>query len=173
MKTIIMFGDSITQQGNWQTVLGRTDVANCGLPGYTTELLCMAIKDIPHQYPDQKICFLQGGINDLYSGIPVNYIFGNHLRLLELVREKEIIPVMQSTLYVCNDREINTQVAELNQRLLQHCTEQNIEYLDLNTFLSKSGELMQRYSYDGLHLRPGAYIPWGKAVSAILEKLGL
>lgn len=41
---IVMFGNSITHQGKWEEVLGRKDVLNWGIPGYTTgQLICTTV----------------------------------------------------------------------------------------------------------------------------------
>lgn len=63
---IVMLGNSITYQGDWQEVLGRTDVFNGGKPGWTTQQLSWVIKNfiIPHR---PKLCFFKGGINDYTS----------------------------------------------------------------------------------------------------------
>jgi hypothetical protein len=66
--TIVMFGNSITFQGKWEQVLNRQDVANCGIPGYTTGQLIWTIKNVLRDHPGTKIWFLEGGINDISLG---------------------------------------------------------------------------------------------------------
>jgi lysophospholipase L1-like esterase len=54
-----------------------------------------------------------------------------------------------------------------------NCLKTNIEYIDLNAFLSLDGELIKELSTDGCHLKPDAYKPWGEAVKKVLAKFGI
>jgi hypothetical protein len=72
---VALIGDSITYQGDWIKVLGRTDVTNWGIPGYTTGQLAWTFKDLLRQQPGVKVVFLEGGINDLTLGVPPERIF--------------------------------------------------------------------------------------------------
>jgi len=54
---VAMIGDSITHQGDWTKVLGRTDVTNWGIPGYTTGQLAWTFKDLLKQQPGVEVVF--------------------------------------------------------------------------------------------------------------------
>jgi len=42
-KIILMYGNSLTHQGNWEEILTRKDVINGGTSGYTTQQLSWTI----------------------------------------------------------------------------------------------------------------------------------
>ncbi len=172
-NTIVMFGNSITYQGKWDEVTGRTDVINWGIPGYTTGQLIWTIKNVLHDHPGTKIWFLEGGINDITLGVPVKRIFENYKLIADSLKRNHIIPVVQSTILKHGDKEANIQVNKLNKLVKDYCLNKKIEYLDLNAFLSRNGELINELSTDGTHLKSEAYRPWGEAVKKILTKYNM
>ena len=169
-KNIIMFGNSITFQGKWEEVLGRTDVANRGIPGYTTGQLIWTIKNGLHDHPGSKIWFLEGGINDISLGVPVERIFENYKTTVDSLNRNHIIPVVQSTILKNNDKASNKKVSKLNRMVKSWCVKNKVEYIDLNAFLSRDGELIKELTTDGCHLQPQAYKPWSEAIRNILAK---
>ena len=169
-KKIVMFGNSITFQGKWEEVLGRNDVANRGVPGYTTGQLIWTIKNGLHDQPGSKIWFIEGGINDITLGVPVERIFENYKITVDSLQRNHIIPVVQSTILKNGAKAHNKQVSKLNKMVKKWCLKNNIEYIDLNAFLSPNGELIKELTTDGCHLQPQAYKPWGEAVKKVLLK---
>ena len=172
-KTIVMFGNSITFQGKWEEVLGRNDVANRGIPGYTTGQLIWTIKNGLHDHPGSKIWFLEGGINDISLGVPVGRIFENYKTTVDSLKRNHIIPVMQSTILKNNAKADNKEVKKLNKMVKKYCLTNNIEYIDLNAFLSRDGELIKELTTDGCHLVQSAYIPWAAGIKKVLAKYNI
>jgi lysophospholipase L1-like esterase len=172
-KIIVMFGNSITNQGKWEEALGRTDVLNWGIPGYTTGQLIWTIKNVLHDHSGTKIWFLEGGINDISLGVPVDRIFENYKITVDSLKRNHIIPVVQSTILKNNAKADNMQVTKLNKMVKKYCMKYNIEYIDLNAFLSHDGELIKELTTDGCHLQPQAYKPWGEEVKKVLTKYGI
>ncbi len=170
---IVMYGNSITFQGKWEEVLGRNDVANRGIPGYTTGQLIWTIKNGLHDHPGSKIWFLEGGINDISLGVPVERIFENYKIAVDSLQRNHIIPVVQSTILKNNAKADNKLVTQLNKKVKQYCLKNKIEYIDLNVFLSRDGELIKELTTDGCHLQPQAYQPWGEAIKKVLLKYGI
>jgi len=170
---IVMFGNSITFQGKWEEVLGRNDVANRGIPGYTTGQLIWTIKNGLQDHHDSKIWFLEGGINDISLGVPVKRIFENYKITVDSLQRNHIIPVVQSTILKNNAEADNKQVTKLNKMVKKYCLKNNIEYIDLNEFLSRNGELIKELTTDGCHLQSQAYRPWGDAIKKFLLKYGI
>ena len=168
-----MFGNSITNQGKWEELLGRQDVLNWGIPGYATGQLIWTIKNVLHDHPGTKIWFLEGGINDITLGVPAKKIFSNYKIIVDSLKKNHIIPVVQSTILKVGAKEDNQEVAKLNKLVKNYCIKNNIDYIDLNAFLSKNGELMKELSIDGTHLKPDAYKPWTESVKKILSKYNL
>jgi alpha-glucosidase len=170
---IVMIGDSITHQGNWEQALGRHDVVNWGIPGYTTGQLAWTFKDVVREHPQAKVVFLEGGINDLTLGIPPDRIFTNYVQAVAWWREHGVIPVVQSVILKTNEPDTNTTIVALNARLRAYCEAKHIEFLDLNFVLASDGHLKPELSTDGTHLQPAAYPLWAVMVKASLARLGL
>lgn len=170
---IVMYGNSITFQGKWEDVLGRTDVANRGTPGYTTGQLIWTIKNGLHDHPSSKIWFLEGGINDISLGIPVERIFENYKITVDSLKRNHIITVVQSTILKNSAKTDNKKVSKLNKLVRKYCLKNNIDYIDLNAFLSRDGELIKELTTDGCHLQQQAYQPWGEAIKKVLLKYGI
>ena len=47
-----------------------------------------------------KVCFIMGGINDIYNWTPLEKIFQNYTFIIKELKAKNIKVVIQSTLYV-------------------------------------------------------------------------
>ena len=168
---ICMVGNSITHHGDWQKVLGRKDVTNWGIPGYTTEQISWTIKNLMPLHP--KVCFLEGGINDLTLGITSKRVYQNQIKVMDTLLAHGIIPVMQSTIYQYNSKDDNKRVKKVNKLIKKYCTKHQVDYLDLNAILSNNNELKKELTTDGTHLQPDAYILWAALVKNELEKLKL
>jgi len=169
---IAMIGDSITHQGDWTKVLGRTDVTNWGIPGYTTGQLAWTFKDLLKQQPGVEVVFLQGGINDLTLGVPPERIYDNQVQAVAYWRAHNVIPVLQSVIYKADEPGTNAIIRVLNARLQAYCASAQVDYLDLNAVLAEHDTLRADLSTDGTHLKPDAYPRWAGLVKAELAKLG-
>ncbi|MEM6648587.1 MAG: GDSL-type esterase/lipase family protein, partial [Bacteroidota bacterium] len=95
---VLMLGDSITAQGEWGTALGRDDVANRGIPGYTTGQLIWTIKNGLADHPEAQVWFLQGGINDLSLGVSADRVYANYLTSVDSLQRNNKVPVVQSVI---------------------------------------------------------------------------
>jgi hypothetical protein len=54
--------------------------------------------------------------------------------------------------------------------LIQYASENKIDYIDLNSAVSKNDVLQDEYTTDGVHLKPKAYQNWTELINAILIK---
>lgn len=168
---IVMAGNSITHHGDWQKVLGRKDVTNWGIPGYTTEQISWTIKHVIALHP--KVCFLEGGINDLTLGITPKRVCHNQIKVMDTLLTYGITPVMQSTIYQYQSKDGNKRVKKVNRLIKRYCTQHHIDYIDLNHVLSSNNKLKKELTTDGTHLQPEAYILWAVLVKEELQKLKL
>ena len=171
--TIVMLGNSITQGVEWQELLGRPDVVNRGIGSDVTEGYLNRLTYVYALQP--RIVCVMGGINDLYSNVPVETVFQNYKTLLEELGANKIIPVVQSTLFVSpkwRDHETkNREVALLNGLLKQYAAENRITYLDVNSILSRDGALLNEYTWDGVHLTASGYARWRDLLEPVLAEL--
>jgi lysophospholipase L1-like esterase len=169
-KVVVMYGNSITYQGNWEEVLNRKDILKWGIPGYLTGQLIWTIKDVLKNYPGTKIWFIEGGINDITLGVPVERIFENQKLVIDSLKRNNIIPVIQSTILKNNAPADNKNVTALNIKIKKYCEQHQIDYIDLNALFSSNGELRKELTVDGCHLIQPAYKPWAEQVTLILKK---
>jgi lysophospholipase L1-like esterase len=170
---IVMLGNSITYQGNWQEVLNRDDVFNGGKPGWTTQQLSWVIKDfiIPKT---PAVCFFTAGINDYTLGIPTERIYRNCVMVMDSIKNCGTFPVWQTTLYQRNNIPVNREIDILNNKMKEFCEERNYDFVDLRPFLCKDGDILDEFVQDdNTHLESVAYPQWAKAIQPIIEKYKL
>jgi len=168
---VVMLGDSITVGVEWNELLEISSIANRGIGSDTTDGFYNRMETIYQVNPE--ICFIMGGINDIGKGVPVDKILINIKKIIEGLKENNIRPIIQSTLYVSEDvsdwKKINKSVDELNNGLENICIENDITFIDINIILSEAGKLKNEYTYDGVHLLGIGYREWGRLIKPIIE----
>ncbi len=169
---IVMYGNSITAQGKWVELLGRTDVMNNALPGQTTYHFLQLIQShVIDLHP--KVCFLKGGINDITLGVGQEKIRANFKTMLKMLMQAGITPVVTLTVYGQNDPSSKEEVDALNGFLVSFCTKNKITYIDLNRYISDSTGLRAEYAIDKQHLNTSAYKIWAKEITRVLKEKNL
>jgi lysophospholipase L1-like esterase len=125
------------------------------------------------------------GLNDLYNWIPVEDIYVNYTHIVNILKTKNIIPVIQSTLYAGsewgkdwnltpeNNAERNRQVDKLNNLLRDYASKNEVTFIDLNSRMRNGNFLKSSFTYDGVHLNAKGYKVWGREVEKALKKLNL
>ncbi len=172
---IVMLGNSLTAWVDWNELLNRKNIANRGIAGDITEGYLHRLDQVYRLNP--KLCFVEGGINDLYSNVPVDVVVKNYQKIVENLRSHAIIPIIQSTLFVSpkwrDASAKNKEVAELNSLLQSFAKENNIEFVNLNATMSTDNQLHDDLTYDGVHLTANGYMLWGAEVEKVLKGRGL
>jgi lysophospholipase L1-like esterase len=162
-----MLGNSITQNVNWNELLNRTDIINRGIGMDVTAGFKERLNHVTNLNP--KYCFVMGGINDILFDIKVDEILTNYKDILLALKAENIIPIIQSTLFVSDSYEnansINKKVGSLNLRLIELSKSLNVKYLDLNNILSTNKNLKDSYTTDGIHLNAKGYLEWKKILA--------
>lgn len=170
---IVMLGNSITHGANWNELLNRKDVVERGISGDYTSGFLNRLEYVYNLKP--KICFIMGGINDLFYGKEVDEIFNNITKIVDTLNAHKISMVIQSTLQVKNGSSfldtVNERVKSLNILLKEFATKNKLIFLDLNPHLSKDGHLIEKYSIDGVHLSALGYKIWSSSIINLLIKL--
>ncbi len=172
---IVMLGNSITHGANWNQLLGRENVIEQGIPSDVVEGFYNRMEYVFRMKP--KVCFIMGGINDIYAWIPNMRIMKFYKKIIEELKERNIKPIIQSTLYAGKDwpnsEDRNKQVTKLNARLKKYARENDIIFIDLNPLMSEGGYLKEDLSFDNLHLNGKGYGIWAKEIEKVLRKLGM
>ena len=165
--SIAMMGDSITRGGRWSELLGREDVSNHGVVGNSSAQIVNRMEDVYRHNP--RICFIMAGVNDIAGGVPVEEVFTNIRLMVQGLRVRQIIPVLQSTLYTRIPR-YNRRIEKLNGMLAAYSREFKVDFVDLNASLSHDRLLERMYTFDGIHLRPTAYEQWRRELQRTLNR---
>jgi lysophospholipase L1-like esterase len=172
---VVMLGNSITYGVAWQELLGRPGVVNRGISSDVTEGFLKRLEDIYRIHP--RLCCIMGGVNDIFSDIPLDTVLANYLAVVEGLRSHGITPVIQSTLYAAkswkNAARYNPDVQALNLRLEEYARANGIEFIDLNRLMADGWMMRDSLVYDGLHINARGYAIWRDALEPILERNGL
>ena len=176
LKNIVMLGNSLTEGGHWDEILKRTDVANRGIGSDVTEGYVHRINDVFDLKP--KICFIEGGVNDLARYIPQETIIRNLAILIDTLRSKNIIPVLNAVTYVAdnyralNPPAFNSSIKDLNRAIRALAKEKKVRLIDLNGKITDGKYLLKKYAVaDGIHYTADTYSLWRKEILKIVDKL--
>lgn len=165
---IVMFGNSLTAQGKWVELLGRTDILNSGFPGLCTyHFLGLLKNNVVERHPE--ICFVEAGINDITVGVSAEKIQENYTTILKTLQSNNIIPIVTLTFYEQNDPVSKTEVDRLNDFLIEYCQKNNIKYINLNPLISDSTGLKAEFAIDKTHLNEKGYKIWAEEIDRILK----
>lgn len=177
---IIMLGNSLTHGGDWSELLGRSNVMEMGIPSDILRGYLARVNYVLKFNP--KIVFILGGINDVYNWTPVDDIYSTYIKLINTLRAKNIIVVIQSASYAArnygkdyggtpeSNAGRNKEIDKLNKMLFDYAKKNNIEFMDLNPLLSRLGYLKEEVTWDGVHFNAQGYKIWAKEVDRILLK---
>lgn len=177
-KNIVMLGNSLTEGGRWDEILKRTDVANRGIGSDVTEGYIHRINDVFDLKP--KICFIEGGVNDLARSIPQETIIRNLAILIDTLRGENIIPVLNAVTYVADNykalepKAFNSSIKDLNRAIRSLAKKKKVRLIDLNGKITDGNYLLKKYTVaDGIHYTADTYSLWEKEISKILNRFHL
>lgn len=177
---IVMIGDSLTARNDWNQVLNRNDILNMGQDGDLTYEkignerygVLSRLDGLNNSYNQ---AFLMIGVNDIVNAKTVDEIFSNYVKIISLVVDNQIRPIIQSTLYIThnnyniNVKKTNKEIEKLNQLLYNYAQAEGILYIDLNKRLSIHNQLISKYTYDGVHINQLGYEIWATTIKEYLR----
>ncbi|OKH21463.1 G-D-S-L family lipolytic protein [Hydrococcus rivularis NIES-593] len=167
---MILLGDSLTDQGEWQELFKNANIKNRGINGETTDGIIERINEILETNP-QKI-FLMIGVNDFWNeSKTISIVVNNYRIILSTIKKnapetqvfvQSILPVNQAQYKIKLD---NKELGAFNDRLKILAKEFSYEYIDLHShFLDEQNQLSSRYTSDGVHLNGEGYLLWKKLI---------
>ncbi len=167
-KKIVMLGDSITDRGLWNELTKRDDIINRGISGDTTIGLLARLDNLNNGLQQ---AFIMIGTNDLLKGRSVEYVFKNYKKIIMVLKQKGITPLIQSTLYVGTlaPAIYNQRITKLDALLKDYTDQNKIKYIDLNKIFAPDKVLLEKYSQDGLHLNGEGYREWTKVIAKYMQ----
>lgn len=166
--SILLLGDSMLAQENWSLLLHRNDLHNHAFGGAITQHLLWNLQRGELNNPP-KTCILNGGINDLLSGIPPQRIFQNYQQIIALLQQKQVQIIINSILTTTNNPRLNQTILALNRQLKAYSEQKNCTFIDLNYFYAtKRQGLNPDYAKDSIHLKSASYRVWAKELGKCL-----
>lgn len=166
---IVMLGNSMVKNADWRSLMGRDDVYNASVSDFTSKQLSWVLTHSVIKYKPQ-ICFIYSGLEDILLKVPQDQVITNYMMICDSLRNNNIEPVINSTLYLVNNEKANRQVKDLNVRLKNYCEASGTGYIDINRVLCNENRLKSYYSTDGMNLTDGAYRIWATELNAYLNK---
>lgn len=177
-KNIVMLGNSLTQGGQWEGILKRTDVANRGIGSDITEGYINRMNYVFSLMP--KICFIEGGVNDLGRKVPQDIIIRNLGVLIDTLQSRGILAVLTTVTFLADNyvahepKAFNIRIKALNKDIRKLAKKKRIKLIDLNPKISDGSFMIKKYAIaDGIHYTEETYSLWGKEVVKILDRLDL
>jgi lysophospholipase L1-like esterase len=166
---VIMVGNSITEGGNWKSLLNDTTVINRGISGDVTFGVINRVVEITQRKP-RKV-FLLIGINDLSRNTPDEVILENIFMIVTKIKSgSPKTQVYVQSILPTNDTFKNLSknfvgkgehIITINNQLKKYGTKLKYTYVDLYShFLDADGRMEAKYSGDGLHLNAAGYAHW-------------
>ena len=165
---VIFLGNSITEMGDWKKATGDTTVINRGIGGDITYGILKRLKDITDRQPSKV--FLLIGINDIGKDIPDALIADNDLKIVREIHSKSpktqiyvesVLPVNSTMPNFPQHYDKEEHVVALNKLLQANAGAGGYTYVDIfHLFVDADGRLQSQLTYEGLHVKPPAYIIW-------------
>ena len=173
---ILFLGDSMTEMGDWKKVTGDTTVINRGIGGDITFGVLKRLKDITDRKPSKLFILL--GINDIGKDIPDAVIADNYLKIVKEIHTKcpetkiyvqSVLPVNPTLPHFPQHYDKEEHVLSVDKLLRSNAKAGDYTFVDIfHLFVDANQRLESRYTIEGLHLKPEAYVIWAD----YLKKLG-
>jgi lysophospholipase L1-like esterase len=173
---IVMLGTSLTQDIDWGELLNRGDVVN---RGYGGDILAVLAGRMPYVLSVQpKICFVEGGINDIDTGVPLTESVRLLTGIADTLQQHSVVPVLTAVTHVAKDavnqKERNEKITAYNRELYKLAESRKLAVVDNNPALAPDGYLKPALAKgDGLHYLPSTYLLWKAAIEKVLVQNGL
>jgi lysophospholipase L1-like esterase len=172
-KSVVFFGDSITQWGDWSELFGFGKILNRGIAGDNTYgLLARTDEIIRH---DPKKIFILIGTNDLNKKSTIASIVRTYSGIIDALKKQlpgtkiyvqSVLPVNEQLINRQYYSGTNEQITGLNIALKRMAVSMQVTYVDLyNSLLDDRHQLNIAYTYDGLHLSGKGYLAWARLLT--------
>jgi hypothetical protein len=169
--TIVMLGDSITEQADWAALLPAWPIANRGYAGHTTAQLLEEVDEVASRRP--RSVFVLAGTNDIRDELPASWTVDRLGELIDRLRRgaPDTVVVLQTVLPRADARDA---VGAVNEGIRRLASAQGVELLDLyGAFDDGTGALRGAETTDGIHLTAAGYARWASVLDEMFRSLAL
>lgn len=162
MTQVLLLGDSLVADHNWQSRMPSYRVINLGNPGVMAADLLASIPEIKQQVKYTDVIMVMVGTNDLLVG---NFEFINTLRdiFIQLNNEFPAAEILVSSLFPMKLRHMSDYtISNLNNHIEAFTVQTGCCFLDTHSRLADSGQPV--FKKDGVHLTKEAYELWTRTL---------
>ncbi|CCV12466.1 GDSL-type esterase/lipase family protein [Mesorhizobium sp. STM 4661] len=165
---IVMFGDSLTANGNWQEMFPKLTAINRGISGERVDSALLRLGEITAARP--RLVFIMLGVNDIRRSVSPDRVAASYGRIIDRLAVVDAI-VVQSTLFT-SDVAFNAAIKRLNGSLAARCSQAaNCRFLDLNAALSRNDLIRPEFTTDGIHLNGDGYRAWEHQIRPMMAAI--
>lgn len=173
---IVFFGDSMTDEGDWQKLFPGTNLVNRGIGGDTTLGLLNRIDQVIALRPPK--IFLMIGTNDLCFNRSIADTLKNYDEILRRLHTSlpetkiyiESVLPFNDQIFPSHYLRSNENIKTLNVGIRQLAEKHHDPYLDLVPYFSDAdGRLPAEYTIDGLHLNADGYAIWKEHIKEFVQ----
>jgi lysophospholipase L1-like esterase len=171
-SSIIMLGNSLTNNAPWKELFPFINILNRGISGDVIEGIIDRVDEIADENANK--IFLMTSTNDLLNDLklPVSEIWAKYESLIKKLKEEmpnaliyvqSVLPLNPKTKFYEGN---NQRIFELNKLLDAAKDRYGYIYLDIASLLSDAnGDLADAYTTDGIHLSATGYFIWAKKLA--------
>lgn len=167
--SIVYLGDSLIQNGKWDTYYGDKKPVNRGIIGNNTEGMQQILPEIIAAKPKQ--IFLIGGVNDISQDIPNKQVVANWEDMIDSIQMyspstqiflHSVLPINNSFGRYKKLIGKEKQIVALNKELKKMAKSKGVTFVNIypSYIDTKTKLLKPDFTTDGLHLTPEAYQIW-------------
>lgn len=160
-RPVLILGDSHTAKLDWNTFLGRADIAARGIDGDTSEGLLHRLRDVDMNSARTVVIWI--GSNDILAGASAERLVENIRSIAGVVARNgvsdiRVCAVMPLASWIDDAEASNTRIADTNLRLEKFCRANNLRFVDITKGVADPrGYMSQEHTSDGLHLSASGY----------------
>ncbi|MGE5210893.1 MAG: GDSL-type esterase/lipase family protein [Acidobacteriota bacterium] len=166
--SIVMLGDSITAEAEWNRLLPDRPLVNEGHSGFTTEQLIPVAERIAAA--DPAVVVVLTGTNDIRDGHPPTWTRARLEQLIDRLEDGSTATIIVQTVLPRADE--SAAVRAVNAEIRDMASARGLRLLDLyESFDDGTGALRSHETYDGLHLTVDGYERWASELRPVLQAL--
>lgn len=167
--SIVMLGDSITEQADWNSLLPGLPVVNQGHSGFTTEQLVPIARSVGAARP--RAVLVLTGTNDIRDGRAPEWTASHLGRLIDtLEQQSPDTTVIVQTVLPRSDHP--AEVIATNAAIRAVAASRGLGTLDLyEPFDDGAGGLRTDETTDGIHLSASGYRRWASLLTPLIAGL--
>lgn len=167
---IVMFGNSITEQGLWSEFFPKQKMQNRGIGGDKVYGMIDRMPYVADSKPSK--IFIMAGVNDLiFTQVTLDQLEKEYRELIQIVKDRspKTKIYIQSVLPVNEEKEggnnkffknKNARIADFNTRLISIAKDFKLPYLDIHSMMLEGNKLNPDFTFDGIHLNEKGYAAW-------------